>query len=237
MEEVEYQVKEHSPELLYIIDDTFLARPLSELREFAKRYNKYKIPFWMNTRPETLTKEKLDLLKEMNCFRISIGIECGNEEFRDTLNRHISNKVLIERIDLLKTRELIFETIELNRKLSGYDSITVSVFTPYHGCELREKCVNQGILNKDTLTGHTTELSMLDMKQLTKMDIAGLVRTFSMYVKFPKSWWSIIEKAETDDVIFKKLNDLYINKIFSDSPYTEREVKWDELYEELKETL
>src|SRR3989344_8680058 len=159
MKEIDYLAKEYNPELLYIIDDTFLARPMEEIGEFAAAYQNFRIPFWMNTRPETLDEEKLALLKQMNCYRISFGVQCGNEDFRrQKLNRHISNQELLIKMDLLakskipfsinnmigfpdETRELIFDTIELNRDFHDYDALTVSIFTPYHGASLREEAI------------------------------------------------------------------------------------------------
>ena len=41
-----------------------------------------KLPFWFNTRPENCKEEVLKMLKEVGAYRISFGIECGNEEFR-----------------------------------------------------------------------------------------------------------------------------------------------------------
>ena len=95
-----------------------------------------------------------------------------------------------------ETRELIFETIEFNRQLQGYDSLTVSIFTPYHGTRLREEAVQKGYLDSSVITSHTTSSSLLDMPQLSKEDIDGLVKTFTMYVGFPQKWWSHIERAE-----------------------------------------
>lgn len=259
IKEVDHLVKEYRPELLYIIDDTFLARPLSEIKDFVSKYKKYSVPFWMNTRPETITEEKMALMKEINCYRISIGMECGNQKFRkEMLRRSISNEEFPKRIEILRksginfsinniigfpdeTRELIFETIELNRKIKGYDAITVSIFTPYHGSELRDVCIKKGYLDKDSLTGHTTESSMLNMPQLTSEQITGLMRTFCMYVKFPKSWWGHIEKAEKfteeGNKIFTKLNNIYHEIYFSkdQDSRSEADVDWNQLGKELFE--
>lgn len=253
MKEIDYLVKEYNPELFYIIDDTFLARPLEEIKDFVSKYKKYSIPFWMNTRPETITEEKMQLMKEINCYRISIGMECGNEQFRkEKLKRSIKNEEFPKRIEILRksgvnfsinniigfpdeTRELIFESIELNRKIKGYDAITVSIFTPYNGSELRKLCVKKGYLDPHSLTGHTTEASMLNMPQLTSEEIDGLMRTFCMYVKFPKDWWSYIEKAEEfteqGNKMFTKLNGLYHQLFFSkdQDSRTEGDINWNEL--------
>jgi len=257
IEEIRYLVKEYTPELLYIIDDTFLARSIEELREFAKKYQEFKIPFWMNTRPETVTQEKIDLLKEMNCYRISIGVECGSEEFRkNKLKRFSSNKEILENMELMaksglvfsinnmigfpdETRELIFETIELNRQFSNYDSFTVSIFTPYHGTKLREEAVQKGYLDANTITTHTTSSSLLRMPQLSIEAIDGLMRTFTMYVGFPKTWWPYIERAEKftpeGNEIFKKLSKIYQDVYLTGDQFhkSKKAPNWDELVKQI----
>jgi len=258
IKEIRYLVEEYQPELLYIIDDTFLARPVEEIKEFAEKYQEFRIPFWMNTRPETLDEERIGLLKQMNCYRMSIGVECGSEEFRKKkLNRHASNQDILERMALLaksglvfsvnniigfpdETRELIFETIEFNRQLQGYDSLTVSIFTPYHGTRLREEAVQKGYLDSSVITSHTTSSSLLDMPQLSKEDIDGLVKTFTMYVGFPQKWWSHIERAEKPTPegreIFNKLKNIYQEIYFSGDQFQKNKTipDWDELEKKLK---
>ena len=257
IEEIRYFVKEYNPELLYIIDDTFLARPIEELKDFAQKYQEFKIPFWINTRPETITQEKADLLKQMNCYRMSIGVECGNEEFRKTkLKRFGSNEEILKSVDILsksglvfsvnnmigfpdETRELIFDTIEFNRKLSGYDSLTVSIFTPYHGSKLREEAVQKGYLDAKTIPNHTTSSSSLHMPQLSVEAIDGLMRTFTMYVGFPKTWWPYVEKAEKftpeGNEIFQKLSKIYYDVFLAKDQFhkSKEAPDWDELVKQI----
>ena len=60
-------------------------------------YKEFKIPFWFNTRPENCKEEVLKMLKEVGAYRISFGIECGNEEFRTkVLQRKPTNKQVVE---------------------------------------------------------------------------------------------------------------------------------------------
>jgi len=208
----------------------------------------------MNTRPETLDEEKIDLLKQMNCYRMSIGVECGNEEFRKKkLNRYASNQEILSRLDILaksglvfsinnmlgfpdETRELIFETIEFNRKFSGYDSLTVSIFTPYHGSKLREEAIRKGYLDPEIITTHTASSSLLRMPQLSVEEIDGLMRTFTMYVGFPKKWWPHIEKAERftpeGNAMFEKLKKIYHDVFFSGDQFhkPKKEPDWNQLF-------
>ena len=63
-------------------------------------YQEFKIPFWFNTRPENCKSIFLKRLKEVGSYRISFGIECGNESFRNSAETvfilsdliHISNE-------------------------------------------------------------------------------------------------------------------------------------------------
>lgn len=213
-EEIAYLIECHNPEYFYIIDDSFLARPQPEIEAFVRMYEEFKIPFWFNTRPENITEERLALLRRVNCDRISVGLEHGNEEFRRTvLLRQVSNKKLLKHFEALasggiafsinnmigfpgETREMIFETVEFSRQLSGFDTITVSIFTPYNGTRLRQVAVDMGYLDPDTITTHTTSSSLLRMPQLSVQEIDGLMRTFTMHVQFDREMRPRIRRAE-----------------------------------------
>jgi anaerobic magnesium-protoporphyrin IX monomethyl ester cyclase len=182
-------------------------------------YSEFALPFWFNTRPENCTEEVMKRINEAGAYRISFGLECGNEEYRrKVLLRQVSNKKIIERFDIIansgiafsvnliigfpgETRELIMDTVELVRSLSGFDTLTVSIFTPYHGTRLRDVAVRNGWLDPKTITVHTTSNSLLDMPPpyLSSVDIDGLMRVVPLYCYFPKSEWKTLRRAETDD--------------------------------------
>ena len=213
-EEIKYLIDKYDPEYLYFIDDSFLARPDAEIRAFIEMYEEFKLPFWCNTRPENVTEERLALMKSVNADRVSYGMECGNEEFRQkVIKRHPTNEDIIKQFDIIargkiafsinniigfpdETRELIFETIELNRQLWGYDSLSVSIFTPYHGTELRRLAVQRGYIEDSIITKHVASSSLLNMPQLSSQEIDGLLKTFQLYVRLPKEDWPKIRLAE-----------------------------------------
>ena len=75
----------------------FFSWTQSEFEKFAELYQEIKLPFWCQTRPETINKKRLTLLNEMGCARISFGVEHGNEEFRKKhLNRMMPNSVITD---------------------------------------------------------------------------------------------------------------------------------------------
>lgn len=235
-ENIKHLIEKHDPEYLHFIDDSFLARPEEEIRAFFEMYKEFKIPFWCNTRPENITAGRLAGMKSVNSDRISYGLECGNEEYRrKVVQRNPTNEQIVKSFETIaqggiafsvnsiigfpdETREMIFDTIELNRQLRGYDAMTVSIFTPYNGTKLRELAVQRGYIDPDVITTHTTSSSILDMPQLTSKEIDGLMRTFLLYVRFPKDEWPRIRLAEEDtekgNRIFEEYQEKYRNRFF-----------------------
>ena len=232
-DEITRTVELYAPEFLYFIDDSFTARKQSDIFDFCDMYEEFKIPFWFNTRPETCTLEMLQRLKEVGAYRISFGIESGNEQFRrKVLTRNVSNKKLKDAFDVIaqsgvafslnliiglpgETRELVMDTVEFCRTIYGFDTVTVSIFTPYAGTVLRDVAVNNNWLDKNHLTTHTTTKSQLNMPPpyLSSSDIDQLMRVMPLYIYFPKSEWPKLKRAEINDdegnKILKYYSDIY----------------------------
>ena len=228
--EIRGLVKLYDPDFFFIVDDSFLARPDKEVFDFCDMYEEFKLPFYCNSRPETCDAQKLKRLKEVGCFRISYAIECGNESYRTkVLKRKGSNDELVKwskiiteseipySINLIvgfpgETREMVMETIELVRRIPGFDSLTVSIFTPYHGTVLRDVGLKNGWVEPGVLTSHhllSDSLLRMPPPYLSTEEINGLVRTFPLYCYFPKSEWPNIERAEVNDERGNQLLDEY----------------------------
>jgi len=250
--ELRHMVDQYDPEFVYIVDDSFLARSEAEVLAFAEMYKEFRLPFWFNTRPENVTPRRLEAMREAGCYRISFGLEHGNETFRKkVLQRHPTNEQILEQFEMIaqsgiafsvnniigfpdETRELIFETIEFNRQLHGYDTLTVSIFTPYHGTALREVAVGKGYLDRDALTTHTMSSSMLRMPTLSAEAIDGLARTFTLYVELPKSLWPLIEQAERFDEegqrTFEALSEKFAKSLGQDQFSRRRDTDWEMVF-------
>jgi len=248
-EEIFSLIDKYAPEFLYFVDDSFLARPPSEIKEFCKMYSEFKIPFWFNTRPENCGSEELELLKNAGAYRISFGIECGNEEYRKkVLLRNVKNQQIIESFERIKnsgipfsvklivgfpgeTRELVLDTVELVKRISGYDTLTVSIFTPYHGTRLREVAVKNGWLKEDVITKHTTSSSILDMPKpyLNRSEINGLMRTLPFYCYFSEEVYPKICLAESDteagNEMYAELLEIYQSEFLKDDQAAKQSIR------------
>ena len=116
-----------------------------------------------------------------------------------------------------ETRALIFDTIELNREL-GTDSVNAFLFTPYRGTAMYDDAVRQGFLDARAETDSLITGSILNMPTISKDELMGLVRTFSLYVKFPREEWPEIAVAERftpeGNAAFEALSKRYYERFF-----------------------
>ena len=234
--ELRHLVKKYNSDYINFSAESFLSVNVNILKELAQMYkSEIGLPFWCQTRPETITEEKVAILKDMNCADMQFGIEHGNEDFRaKMLNRKSSNKVLLDALNVVEkykipytvnniigfpeeTRELIFDTIALNRKLNP-KTINCYMFTPYRGTYLRNYCVEHGYLAKDASTMQLLDGADYKYDTISKEELYGLQRTFSLYARFPESEFDLIKRAEKfneeGNRIFQKLSELYYQRYF-----------------------
>lgn len=228
-DELAETIERTQAEFIFFIDDSFLARPKGEIFQFCDMYEEFGLPFWFNTRAENFTPDVLERLKEVGCYRMSASIESGNEEYREkVLRRKVSNAKLIERFGLVsesgiafsmdvivgspgETRELVMDSVELIRSIKGYDALTVSVFTPYHGTVLREVAVNNGWVDRDSICtqGYARSILKMPRPHMNATEIEGLTAVFPLYCHFPKSAWDDLRRAEMNDEEGLKIREHY----------------------------
>lgn len=212
-EQLDYLVANYQPDSFYFWADTFLAQSDAEFEEFCDLYSEYKLPFWIQTRPETVTRRKFERLKEVGILRVAFGVEHGNPGFREkVLLRKVENDLVVRNLNMLheigipfsvnnilgfprETRELAFDTIELNRRIKS-DGMNAYSFTPFHGTPLRALAEMLGYVRPGEITRSIMKPTMLRMPHWSKEEIEGLRRCFVLYVKLPKERWPEVRHAE-----------------------------------------
>lgn len=235
IEQIHFQIENHKPEFIYFSSETFLSMTDKEFAIFIAEYNKIRLPFWFQTRFETITKERMKKLKDVGIYWLTIGLEHGNEEFRaKVLKRKYSNAMAIEKTKILselgigasinnmmgfpsETRALIFDTISLNNqlwKINNKMEFNIFLFVPFRGCELYDLCLQKGLLKEGSITNKTdmAKESVLDFPDFLKRELNGLLKTFNLYVRLPEEYYPQIRIAEKDDaegkLMFEKLGNL-----------------------------
>ena len=125
-----------------------------------------------------------------------------------------------------ETRELVFDTIELNRQVKTA-TINAYLYNPYQGTQLYDVCKEKGYLSNDddekfVDVALSTEKfayfkTCLRMPTISPEELVGLQKTFVLYAKLPRSEFDRIRIAEKNDdagiEMFAELNEQYADII------------------------
>lgn len=101
-----------------------------------------------------------------------------------------------------ETRDMAFDTIELNRKVKAAMS-GVWPFKPFPKTRLTSLANEYGVTKKDA--DYCSIESEICTPHLKEKDINGLVSTFSFYVKVPRRLFPLLEKCKKDEAIAKQI--------------------------------
>ncbi|MHA2055409.1 MAG: radical SAM protein, partial [Candidatus Hodarchaeales archaeon] len=153
---------------------------------------------------------------------------------KKVLNRRYSNELMLKAFKIVEkykiqytvnniigfpdeTRDLIFDTIEVNRQINPA-TMNVYMFTPYKGTYLYKYCVEKGYLDEKDEVHQLLDGARLKMNSISYEELKGLQRTFPLYAKFPESEWDKIKSAEKFDEwgnkTFEELRDIFWEKYF-----------------------
>lgn len=225
---IKKMIDEFGIDIFQFIDECFLAHPSRWLEEFVDKYaGECGKPFIIQTRPETVTEEKIRILKKSGIpFQVSIGVESGSERIlKDLCNRMVTKEDIINAFDILQkhnirtnaffmlglpyeTRADIFKTIELCRRIKPSVS-SISIFQPMPGQELTKVCIEKGFITGNEPMATFTSDSLLKMPPpyISSVEIVNFRRTFALYSSLPKKYYPKIELCERDYESNKELFD------------------------------
>ncbi|HTY53230.1 MAG TPA: radical SAM protein [Methanomicrobiales archaeon] len=159
---------------VWIMDDIF-GLDRNWRTEFCRVY-KERIPvkFDCLLRANVVDEEFIRLLKDSGCYRVSFGVESGNEYIRnEVMNRKMSNEQIIRAFELChrygletnainiigipgETEEMIWDTIRLNRTIRPTTS-GVNIFYPYRGTKLGDSCFKESLVDEKKYDEFTSE--------------------------------------------------------------------------------
>lgn len=199
--EIRDVIRRYRVKALYFNDDCFTARR-DFVTEFCKAYKaEFDLPFDINARPENLTDEICQMLKDAGCRRVCIGLENGSEKFRrEVLGRKQTNAQIeagfaaCHRAGLktksfnivgfpFETPEIHQETVALNARINP-DSVIIGIFEPYPGTRLADICLKEGFIEPTKpgaeFVGRTD--TVLKMPQFPRKEILRCFRTFAANV-------------------------------------------------------
>jgi len=203
IEEIEQVKADYGLDFVRFGDDVFVYKVDEWLLEFKEKYSKrIGLPFYCLCQVNQITPELIFNLRSAGCHSIGISIETANETLRrEVLMRPMSTQTILDAFKNIHeagiytyanamvglpnaTIEDEIQTIELSAECKSiYPSF--SVFTPFRGTMLGEKCFKQGLIDGDYPT-HTTRRSILNCFSKKQKDIQLNIVYLGMFaVRFP----------------------------------------------------
>lgn len=92
-------VKKELPfvESIFLFDDTFLARPTGEIKEFAQVYkDTINLPFHIQASPVTVTEERIEALAIAGLVFVEMGIQSTSDAGKELYKRKVSIEKILE---------------------------------------------------------------------------------------------------------------------------------------------
>lgn len=188
---------------LRFLDDTFIHNK-KWMIHFLELYKKeIYIPFYCNIRANIVDEEIISALKEANCYRVSFGIESGNETIRnEILNKGVTDEQIRYTAMLLKKYDIEFDTtnmlglpneslldawktIQLNIDIKATSPWT-SIFQPYPGTRIASYILQKSLMKKidvEGITGDAHTSSPLDQDDIKRIE--NLHKFVYLTVRFP----------------------------------------------------
>jgi len=155
-----------------------------------------------------------EAMRQANFRYVNIGLESGNEKIRrDTLNRNYSNHDFLNAVTLAKkygldvnnfvmiglpgeTRTEFQDTMECVRKAQP-KNVFYSIFFPYPGTELYNRCVEENLLPRTLDTKAERFRAALHLPGFSQKQIQHEFNWFFYKVyKNHRSWWNIAKEMK-----------------------------------------
>lgn len=186
----------------FFFEDDLMLLDKRWFNKFATEYkNRIGLPYICNGRFELLQSETfVRILKETGCYMVNLGLESGDEEFRQkVLKRKYSNNDVYNAVKLLKkfdisfftynifgfpleTKQQMHNTISLNMKIKPHSG-QVFFFYPYPKTELYNICVENNLLIPERMaevSGYK-EKTVIKMINCTEKDCIKAYQQLTLY--------------------------------------------------------
>ncbi|MEK7080247.1 MAG: radical SAM protein [Patescibacteria group bacterium] len=211
--------EQYKIDIFQFSDECFFSHQTSWLVEFMDKYKaEINKPYIFQTRAETISEEKIDLLLGYGMpFQVSIGVESGSDYIlNDLCDRICARSQILKAFEIMNKRKIrtnaffmigfpfekredAFSTIELCRAIKP-SVASVAIFQPLPGQKITKQCIEKGFITGKEPMATFTSHSLLNMPKpyLSGQEIHDLWRTFMLYSSLPKEYYDDIEKCEKD---------------------------------------
>jgi len=223
VQECKTLVDKYDIEMFYFCDGTFLVMSNDVLEELATLWrSQVNKPFFCLTTAPSVTDRRTELLKEMGCVQVNMGVEAGDEQYRkDVLGRpRMTNETIINAFQTMRRvgittssynmigmpwqeRDDVFQTIELNR-LCEPDYVNVSIFIPFEGTMLLDRLRKEGHVGTDLILGDESRATVKVPSSLSLEEVERIHKVFTLYCKVPSAELATVKKYESDPLRYRR---------------------------------
>jgi anaerobic magnesium-protoporphyrin IX monomethyl ester cyclase len=225
-------IDKHNVGLFNFTDECFSVKTKEWRKEFNKQWKTIKKPFLFQSRAEYITEEFIETILESEApfIQIGMGVESGSQRIlKDICDRKIDTEETIRAFDLInkypeirsnsyymlgfptETREEMFETIELCRRLKARVN-SVAIYQPFPGQRMRDLCIAKGYIDGTEPMQTFTGGSILKQPHITQNQIYAIWKCFMLYAKLPLEMHGDIYKCEYDFENNQELYDSLVKK-------------------------
>lgn len=213
-------IKKRSYDYLIFIDPQF---PTDDkwLEKFTKLYiEKIKLPFTIQIRFGSFTKNTVHLLKKAGCYFTQIGLESGDKDIRfQVLNKKIDHQMIVDGVAMFKNKHIkiglnnmvglpqetpdrFINTIQTNGYLNP-DYSYIFIYYPYKGTPLYQYCLKHKLIKKHVKYFSWSKTTTLKLKIFCQKDI-------HFYYQNYQTLLSIFKKSLQTN----KIKAFFWNKVF-----------------------
>ena len=204
--EIKYVVEKFKPSKVIFSDEIFTLKK-QRLIAFCEAYaREVALPFYCQSRANTIDEEVAASLAAANCELINIGIESGNEYIRNTiLNRKMSESTIKNAFRLLQkvgiqtgtfamigmpfeSEAMIRETIKLNRKVRP-DLLHCTIIMPFKGTQIRQVYEENGWLGIEPTDSYYSQVTQ-KLPDISPSKLLAYQRLFDLFIYAP--FWSLL---------------------------------------------
>lgn len=189
---------------VYFVDDTFTANT-NRVKKFCELINKYNFKFYWSceSRVDVMTEELIDLLVKNHCTSIQFGVESGNQEVLDSLNKRFQLTHLEKIITYAAkypvsiftsfmlghykdTKETMEETIGFARHLQELNANVdygISINTPFPGTWQYDNAEEIGLIITDKDFSHYNLVTpVIRTAAFNEQDLFNLYRRANEFI-------------------------------------------------------
>ena len=201
--EVTHLVEQYHPKLLkriYFIDDTFTANPWRAI-EFCKLMKgaPFKIPWYCESRVDTVDAEILGLMAEAGCYSVQFGVETGVQEVLDRLGKGIRLEqaekairsatsvgmkvacsfILGHAVDTMETMRRTLDYADYLQEKLGVYNIHMSLNTPFPGTYQHENAERIGLkIETREWSNYTLKKAVISTDNFSSIELQNMLMEY-----------------------------------------------------------